>query len=40
MAAMAEEFDSKYVFIYADVDKIPQMQDAFEVASMPTFLVF
>ena len=40
MAAMAEEFDASYVFCYIDVDKCPEIQEPFEIASMPTFLIF
>ena len=40
MTALAEEFDSSYVFVYADVDKLEEVQDIFEIASMPTFLIF
>ena len=38
--AFAEEFDANYVFVYADVDKMEQVQEAFEVTTMPTFLIF
>ena len=40
MAQLAEDFDGQYVFIYADVDKMEEVQDAFEVTTMPTFLIF
>ena len=40
MAALAEEFDSSYVFVYCDVDKLEEIQELFEIASMPTFLIF
>ena len=40
MAQIAEEFDEKYVFVYVDCDKCEQVQDMFQVATMPTFLIF
>ena len=40
MAAMAEEFDADYKFIYVDCDLCEDIQETFEVTSMPTFLIF
>ena len=40
MAALAEEFAANYTFVYVDCDKCEEMQDMFEVTTMPTFLVF
>ena len=40
LAQMAEDFDANYVFIYCDVDKMEEIQEVFEVTSMPTFMVF
>ena len=40
MAALAEEFDAKYKFVYVDCDLCEEIQETFEVTSMPTFLVF
>ena len=40
MAALATEFDADYTFIYVDCDLCEEIQDIFEVATMPTFLIF
>ena len=40
MATLTAELDASYAFIYVDVDKCPEVQEAFEVCSMPTFLIF
>ena len=40
LAALATEFDANYVFVYCDVDKMEEIQEVFEVTSMPTFLIF
>ena len=37
---LSNDFNNEYVFIYADVDKLEQIQDSFEISSMPTFLIF
>ena len=40
MQALAEEFGDSYNFIYVDCDKCEEIQDVFEVTTMPTFLIF
>ena len=40
MEAFAEEFGASYNFVYVDCDKCEEIQDVFQVATMPTFLVF
>ena len=40
MVVLAEDYDATYAFIYVDVDKCEGIQEAFEVVSMPTFLIF
>ena len=40
MAGLATEFEANYAFIYVDCDKCEEMQEMFEVTTMPTFLIF
>ena len=40
MAALAEEFSANYTFVYVDCDKCKEVQEMFEVTTMPTFFVF
>ena len=40
MATLAEEMADSYVFVYVDCDKIEDMQEAFEISTMPTMLIF
>ena len=40
MAALAEEFDANFKFVYVDCDLCEEIQETFEVTSMPTFLIF
>ena len=40
MAELATEFDANYTFVYVDMDKCEEMQEVFEVTTMPTFLIF
>ncbi len=40
MEALSVEMADTYVFIYADCDKIDDLQEAFEVSTMPTMLIF
>ena len=40
MATLAEDMAENYIFIYIDCDKCEQMQELFQIATMPTFLIF
>ena len=40
LAQLSTDYENDYVFIYADVDKMEEVQEAFEVTTMPTFLIF
>ena len=40
MAKLADDYAANYDYIYVDVDKCEGIQDAFEVTTMPTFLIF
>ena len=40
MDQFAETYAENYIFVYIDCDKCEQMQDLFQIATMPTFLVF
>ena len=40
MDAISTEFGENYNFIYVDVDKMEELQEVFEVTTMPTMLIF
>ena len=39
MAQLSEELKDSYVFIYVDTDKCEEIQELYEVTSMPTFII-
>lgn len=40
MEQLSTDLADSYVFVYIDCDKCEQMQELFQIATMPTFLIF